>query len=245
MSKAEDRRDHRRRPGRSCRRRPCAGARACRRSCWKPARHRPRRAAMGPRPVVLAMGIQYRPRRGAAARINGLEFARARRSIRPARNWWSAISSRWRPRPRSRPHPHLEPRHRHQPRRLRQAQDQGPRSRAVRDPLSERARPQSHQGRRRDRRLRHLAFAKSGRRQWPARHRRDAGGGQDRLRHAGCAGKRPRALCRQDRRRARRRTFGDRHADRSRAARGGSAGDTAGLAAARQRSRKSFWRRRQ
>ena len=40
------------------------------------------------------------------------------------------------------PHPHLEPRHRHQPRRLRQAQDQGPRSRAVRNPVSERARPE-------------------------------------------------------------------------------------------------------
>ena len=40
------------------------------------------------------------------------------------------------------PHPHLQPRHRHQPCRLRQAQDQGPRNRAVRNPVSERARPE-------------------------------------------------------------------------------------------------------
>ena len=44
--------------------------------------------------------------------------------------------------------------------------------------------PEGREGRRRDRRLRHLAFAQSGRRQRPPRHRRGAGGGQDRLRHA-------------------------------------------------------------
>ena len=54
-------------------------------------------AAMGPCPAVLALGIQRRPRRGAPARVDRLEFARARRSIRPAPSWWSAISSRSRP----------------------------------------------------------------------------------------------------------------------------------------------------
>ena len=70
--------------------------------------------------------------------------------------------------------------------------------------------------------------------------------GPDRLWHARCAGQRPRALCRQDRRGAGRRPFGDRHADRSRAGSPNEgAGDQAGLAAARQRSREGLRRRRQ
>ena len=80
--------------------------------------------------------------------------------------------------------------------------------------------PEVVQGRCGDRRVRHLAFAQSGGRQRPPRHRRDAGSGQNRLRHAGCARQGSRALRRQDRRRARRRTFRDRHADRSGATRG-------------------------
>ena len=72
-----------------------------------------------------------------------------------------------------------------------------------------------------------------------------AGRRQDRLRHAGRAGQGPRALCRQDGRGAGRRTFGDRHPHRSRAACGTSAGNQADLAVARQRSRKSLRRRRQ
>src|SRR5436190_476181 len=77
------------------------------------------------------------------------------------------------------------------------------------------------------------------------RHWRDASGGQDCLRDAGRTGKGPRALCRQNRRGARRRTFGDRYSDRSRAPRGASAANPADLAVARQRSRKSLWRWRQ
>ena len=143
-------------------------------------------------------------------------------------------------------HSYIEPRHRHQPRRLRQAQDQGPRSRAVRDPLPERARPQ--ESCRAD-----AVIDASG--TWhspnPAganglpRHRRDAGGGPDRLRHARRAGQGPRALCRQDRRGARRRPFGDRHADRPRKARDRGAGNQTGLAVARQRSRQGLRRRRE
>ena len=56
----------------------------------------------------------------------------------------------------------------------------------------------------------------------------------DRVWDAGRAGQGPRALCRQDRRGARRRPFGDRHADRSRAACDRVAPDKAGLATARQ-----------
>ena len=44
--------------------------------------------------------------------------------------------------------------------------------------------PETRQGRCGDRRIRHLAFAKPGGRQRPARHRRDAGRRQDRLRDA-------------------------------------------------------------
>ena len=58
-------------------------------------------------------------------------------------------------------------------------------------------------------------------------------------------GKRSRALRRQDRRRARRGTFGDRHADRSRAARNRGAGYTSNLAVAGQRSGQGVRRRRQ
>ena len=59
----------------------------------------------------------------------------------------------------------------------------------------------------------------------PAGDRRTRGAGEDLLRDAGCPRKRPRALCRQDRRRARRRTLRDRHADRSDDARAAGAGD--------------------
>ena len=138
-----------------------------------------------------------------------------------------------------------QPRHRHQPRRLRQAEEQGPRGGAVRDPLPERTRTQDRQRRRRDRRIRHLAFAQSGRRQRPARDRRTASGGTDRLRHAGRARKGTFALCRQNGCGARRRTFGDRHPDRPRPACGTIAGDNGNLAVARQRSRQGLRRRRQ
>ena len=72
--------------------------------------------------------------------------------------------------------------------------------------------PEDRQGRCGHRRIRHLAFAEPGGRQWPSRHRRDGGRGPDRLRHARRAGQGPRALCRQDRRGAGRRTFRDRYA---------------------------------
>ena len=72
-----------------------------------------------------------------------------------------------------------------------------------------------------------------------------AGGGQDRLRHAGRARQGSRPLCRQDRCGARRGTFGGRHPDRSRAAGVASRRNRSGLAVARQRSCQGFWRRRQ
>ena len=88
---------------------------------------RPRHAAMGPRPAVLALGIQHRQGGGAAAGDDGLEFARAR-PVSDRRGNGGALSRTARgPRRAQAAHPHLEPRHRHQPRRLRQAQDQGPR----------------------------------------------------------------------------------------------------------------------
>ena len=59
-------------------------------------------------------------------------------------------------------------------------------------------------------------------------------GGQNRLRHARCARKRSRALRRQDCRRAWRRTFSGRHADRSRAARSRGTGNPSRLAVAGQ-----------
>ena len=67
------------------------------------------------------------------------------------------------------------------------------------------------------------------------------GPGPHRLRHARRAGPRPRALCRQDRRRAGRRPFGDRHADRSRAPEGRGAGhrNRSGCCAATSRKRRS------
>ena len=143
------------------------------------------------------------------------------------------------------PHPHIEPGHRHQPRRLRQAQDQRPGNRTLRNQISERPRPQNCESRCRHRRIGHLAFAKSGRRQRAPRPRRTTGGAQYCLRDAGCAGKRPRALCRQNRRGARRGTLGHRHPHRSRKTRRASAGKPADLAVAGQRSHKGLWRRRQ
>ncbi len=207
---------------------------------------RPRHAAMGPRPAVLAMGIQHRQGGSAAAGGNGLEFSRARISIRPALKSSSAISNRSPTNTALKPHIHTSSRvtgisrvgfdklktkgRETAPFEIRYQNGQG---------------PKVVQGRRGHRRFRHLAFAEPGRRQRPARHRRDGGRGPDRLRHARCAGQRPRALCRQDRRGAGRRSFRDRHADRSRKTRARSAGDPAGLAVARQRSRQGLWRRRQ
>ena len=77
------------------------------------------------------------------------------------------------------------------------------------------------------------------------RHRRDGGRRQDRVRDAGRAGQGPRALCRQNRRRAGRRPFGDRHPHRSRETGGAGAGNQTDLAVARQRSGKGLRRRRQ
>ncbi len=65
---------------------------------------------------------------------------------------------------------------------------------ALRDPLSERQGPKVVRRRCRDRRLRHLAFAQSGRRQRPARHRRATGRGPDRLWDARCARQTARAM---------------------------------------------------
>ncbi len=116
-------------------------------------------------------------------------------------------------------HSPLQPRHRHQPGRLRQAQDQRPRSRAIRDPLPERAGPATLRA--------DAVIDASG--TWLSPNPAGANGlraiGERRsrpdcLRHAGRARRGARALRRQDRRRARRRPFGDRHADRSGAARG-------------------------
>jgi len=67
----------------------------------------------------------------------------------------------------------------------------------------------------------------------------------DCLRHAGRAGRQPGALCRQDGRGPGSGTFGHRHADRSRETCGTGAEHQTDLAAARQRSSKSLWRRRQ
>ncbi len=53
------------------------------------------------------------------------------------------------------------------------AENQGPRSGAVRNPLPERQRPETRQGRRGHRRIRHLALAESGGRQRPSRDRRE------------------------------------------------------------------------
>ena len=72
-----------------------------------------------------------------------------------------------------------------------------------------------------------------------------AAGSADRLRHARRAGSRARALCRQHRRRAGRRPFGHRHADRPGATQGRGAGDRDHLAAARRPARKGVRRRRQ
>ena len=115
------------------------------------------------------------------------------------------------------PHPHQQHGDQRRPRRLRQDEEQRPRLRALHHPLPERQGPRAAQGRCRDRRHRHLVLAQPGRRRRPAGDRRARGAGPHRLRHARRAGPRARPLCRPHRRRAGRRPFGDRHADRSRA----------------------------
>ena len=92
--RSQNRRDHRSRPGRPRRRRPCAGARlepivleagdAC----------RPRHAAMGPRPTVLALGIQHRQGGGRDCWRRRAGILPNPTSTRPARKWSSAISNR-------------------------------------------------------------------------------------------------------------------------------------------------------
>ena len=111
-------------------------------------------------------------------------------------------------------HPHLQPRHGRQPVGFDKAKTQGPRERAVRDPLSEWQGAGDSARRRRHRRFRHLAVAEPGGRQWASGHRRARGASADFLRHAGCSWKGPRTLCRQDRRRAWGRALCHRHADR-------------------------------
>ena len=175
-------------------------------------------------------------------RGGGLERAGRLTSIRPAASWSSAISSRWR-----------------RARRSRTASAPASRVTAVGragfDKVKTNGRaaapfairyqngkgPEQLQGRCRDRCHRHLVLAQSGRRRRPAGDRRGARPAADRLRHARRAGPRSRALCRQDRRRAGRRPFGDRHADRSGAAEGRGAGDRdrSGCCAATSRKRRS------
>ena len=96
----------------------------------------------------------------------------------------------------------------------------GPRLRALRNPLPERQGPGAAQGRRGDRRLRHLASRPT--RPAPTACRPSASARpQDRIAYGmpDVLGRDRGALCRPDRRRARRRPLRHRHADRPRAAR--------------------------
>ncbi len=88
----------------------------------------------------------------------------------------------------ARSYPHLEPRHRHQPRRFRQAQNRGPRCRAVRTALSEWPGSGLGSGRCGNRCVRHMAVAQSRRRQRPCRHGRERSRRPRRLRDARRAG---------------------------------------------------------
>ena len=100
----EDGRDHRRRSGRSCRRRACAGARPDADRAGGGPRSRPRRARSGATCNYSRRGntTSTAPPSGCSRRPAGIRPIRSR--IRPAPNWWSAISSRWPAGPPSRQH---------------------------------------------------------------------------------------------------------------------------------------------
>ena len=173
---------------------------------------------------------------------------RTRSTIRPAANWSSDISSRSRREPRSRDHIRTSSRVTAISRAgFDKTEDQGPRA-------ARRSRSATRTARGRRSCSADAVIDTSG--TWFSPNPAGANGlpaiGEDeraephRLRHARRARQRSRPLCRQDGRRARRRPFGDRHADRSRAARSDEAPATeVALAAARRRSRKGVRRRRQ
>ena len=192
------------------------------RSCWRPAR-RPAHAVRQWGHVRMFSPWEYNIDKAAERLLAGHGLERPGGLRVPDRRRAGRALSRAAGDPHAAqgPHPDLEPRHRGRPRRLRQDEDQRPR---IRRPST--IRYQNGKGPEQLKAdavidaIGHLVLAQSGGRRRPAGDGRGArGAAADRLRHARRAGPRSRALCRQDGRRAGRRPFGDRHADRSGAAR--------------------------
>ena len=183
------------------------------------------------------------PRRACWRRRDGIRPTRA--PIRPAASCSSATSSRSRPKRALARRIHTSSRVTAISRvGFDKAKTKG-REAAPSKSATRTARARSAARGRRDRCIRHLVFAQSRRRQRPARDRRERSAGRIAYGMPDVLGKDRAPLCRQDRRGARRRPLRDRHADRSRAARERKRRGPSDLAAARQRSRQGFWRRRQ
>ena len=243
---SQDSRHHRSRSRRPRRRRACARARHDAGRAGGRARRRPRRAPVAARAAVFAVGIQRRQGRGAAAGADRLEFAGP--AVYPTgaellEQYLEPLATRTALHDVIRTNSRVTAVGRAG---FDKAKTQGARGRAVRDPLSERQGSGDAARRRRDRRVRHVGLAQSGRRRRPAGDRRARGAGADLLRHARCPREGTRALRRQDRRRAGRRALGHRHADRpDHACASRRRAPSVDLAAARQRSRQGLRRRRQ
>ena len=187
------------------------------RSCSKPGRRSATPCGNGRMSGCSRRGSTRSTRPPCACSSRRAGIRPIRTPIRPAANWSSAISSRWRPARRCATHIHTSARVTGIGRvGFDKVKTAGPRGRAVRAALSQRRRRQDHPRRCGHRCVGHLVRAQPGRRSGLPAIGEDAVQARIAYGMPDVLGSAARSLCRQARRRARRGSFRGRHADRPR-----------------------------